>query len=225
MPGGLGIAVLDDKKVISAGNRFNKKCPNCGSNDRERLVYTYIKNETNILKSAKTKKLLHIAPEKNLQGAFKSNSKIQYFSIDINSSLAEQKMDVTNLKFADNTFDTIICMHVLEHVPDDKRAMAEIYRVLKPGGLAILQVPISNLLKKTYEDEKITAPKEREKAFGQDDHVRIYGRDYVATLQKAGFLVTIYDYSKELNQDEIRKYAFCKDEKIYLCSKPSRFAG
>ena len=106
---------------------------------------------------------------------------IDYLSADLNSPSAMVKMDITNIKYEDNSFDVIICNHVLEHIPDDRKAMSELYRVLKPGGWAILQVPISLLLNKTYEDPTVTTPEEREKVFGQSDHVRIYAKDYVTT--------------------------------------------
>ena len=153
-------------------------CPRCHSTDRERLVYWYIINKTKILNSSKNIRLSHIAPEKNLQKILKSFSHIKYISGDLNPLVANRKIDITNINFGNDYFDFIICNHVLEHVQDDRKAMSELFRVLKPGGEAILQVPISKYNKETFEDFSIILSEEREKYFGQKDHVRIYGKDY-----------------------------------------------
>ena len=142
------------RKFLSGGNenqRQNSKCPRCRSLERHRLVWIYLKHKTNFLKSKQ--KLLYVAPEYCFRKKFDSLKNIQYISVDLESPLAMKKMDVTNLKFDDSIFDSIICLHVLEHVQDDKKAMREFLRVLKPGGWAILQVPI--LGEKTYEDDTI----------------------------------------------------------------------
>ncbi|MEG3066539.1 methyltransferase domain-containing protein [Acetomicrobium sp.] len=118
-----------------------------------------------------------------------------------------------------NQFDCIICYHVLEHIPDDQMAMKEIFRVLKPGGWAILQVPI--LRDKTFEDPSVITPEDRERVFGQRDHVRIYGLDYKDRLEQAGFSVKVDDYVKQLSSDVIERYGLMKDENIYFCSKPN----
>jgi SAM-dependent methyltransferase len=162
--------IFETKKIIGGGYRLNAMCPHCRSLDRERLVYLYLKNKTDVFFRKCT--LLHVAPEPNLQKAFQSFLNINYFSIDLDSPLAEGKMDITELKFNENSFDAIICNHVLEHVPDDARAMSELYRVLKPGGWAILQVPISKILNRTEENLLVTDPKVRGKIYGQYDHVR-----------------------------------------------------
>ena len=163
--------------------------------------------------------MLHIAPEKQLSKVFMSQTNIDYLSADLDSPLAAVKMDITNIEQNDNTFDLIICNHVLEHIPDDDKAIAELFRVLKPGGTAILQVPISNTIRKTIEDPSITDPKEREKLFGQNDHVRIYGKDYKKRLERSGFVVSIDDFINELGQRDAHRYGLLQDEKIYLCSK------
>lgn len=215
---GLDIPILREKNVVGAGYRLNAICPRCNSSDRERLIYLYLKNTTNILYG--NLKILHIAPERNLRKVLMSNPNINYLSADINPPLATAKMDITNIEYEDNLFDVIICNHVLEHIQDDRKAMSELYRVLKPCGRAILQVPISLLSNKTYQDAKVLSPEEREKAFGQTDHVRIYARDYKNRLEKVGFSVKVYSLTKEFGESLTHKYGLLKDENIYICSKP-----
>jgi predicted SAM-dependent methyltransferase len=203
--------------VIGAGYR-NIRCPNCDSLSRERLIYFYLQYEANVFKK-KNKTILHIAPEKNLGEFFKSLPNSNYTSADLYDPLAMVKMDITDLGFSENTFDVIVCNHVLEHVLDDFSAMSELYRILRPGGEAILQVPISLSLQETYEDQNIRAPQEREKAFGQNDHVRIYARDYKDRLEKAGFLVQIVDYGKKMGRRLIQRYGLESEERLYVCLK------
>ena len=127
-------------------------------------------------------------------------------------------MSVTKIPFSDDYFDAIICNHVLEHVVDDSKAMTELFRVLKPGGWAILQVPISMVLEETYEDFSIVDPQHREQAFGQADHVRIYAKDYETRLALAGFKVRIFDWTSEIDKFGGIKNTFClnKCESVYL---------
>lgn len=197
--------------------RPNAQCPRCGSLERHRLLWLYLRDRTNFF--IDNLKVLDIAPMDCLQRRFRTQSNLDYVSVDLESPIAMVKMDITDIQFPDNHFDCIICYHVLEHIPDDQRAMKEIFRVLKPGGWAILQVPV--LREKTFEDPTITAPKEREKVFGQCDHVRIYGLDYKDRLESAGFTVKVDDYVKKLGDDAIKKYSLMKDENIYFCSKPN----
>jgi ubiquinone/menaquinone biosynthesis C-methylase UbiE/glycosyltransferase involved in cell wall biosynthesis len=218
LPAGLDIPVLKEKNVVGAGYRLNATCPCCHSMDRERLVYLYLRNKSGLFD--KNLKVLHVAPEKNLQRVLMAQPNIDYISADIDSPLAMLKMDITDIKYKDSSFDVVICNHVLEHIQDDRKAMAELYRVLKPGCWAILQVPISLSLGKTYEDPMITKPEERERVFGQSDHVRIYAKDYKDRLEKIGFSVEVYSFAKEFGDSAVSKYALLKDENIYICSKP-----
>lgn len=194
-------------------------CPRCHSTDRERLIYWYIINKTKILNPSKNIRLLHVAPEKNLQKILKSFSHIKYISGDLNPLVADMKIDITNINFEDDYFDVIICNHVLEHVQDDKKAMSELFRVLKPSGEAILQVPISKYNKETFEDFSIISPREREKYFGQKDHVRIYGQDYKRKLESVSFTLDLYDIKKELNIKEVKKIGLNEEEILYICRK------
>jgi predicted SAM-dependent methyltransferase len=220
LPDGLDIPVLKEKNVVGGGYRLNAKCPYCYSSDRERLIYLYLKNKTNHFYG--NLKLLHVAPERNLQKVLMAHPNIDYLSADLDSPLAMVTIDITNIQYEDNLFDILICNHVLEHVPDDQKAMLELYRVLKHGGWGILQVPISLSLNKTYEDPTVTTSEGRKKVFGQDDHVRIYARDYKDRLERVGFSVEVYRFAEEFGESAIHKYALLKDENIYICSKPKR---
>ena len=123
------------------------------------------------------------------------------------------------MNFKDNFFGVIIYNHVLEHVKNDQKAISELFRVLRPKGFAILQVPISKNAKETFEDFSITSPEERERYFGQKDHVRIYGQDYKKRLESVGFKVELYDIKDELNTKNIRKHGFNENEILYVCRK------
>ncbi len=174
-PLGYNLPVITEKQIVGGGFRL-AQCPVCDSSDRIRLLYLFLKNKTNVYTN--NLKLLHIAPEPPLEFIFKHLQNIDYLTADMNPERVMEQMDITNIQYPENTFDAIICNHVLEHIPDDQKAMSELFRVLRPGGWAILQVPFSKILDKTFEDPTITTPEDRERIFGQTDHVRIYGRDY-----------------------------------------------
>jgi predicted SAM-dependent methyltransferase len=221
LPYGIELPVLKEKKVVGAGYRLNALCPRCGSLDRERLVYLYLKHKTNLF-SVERLRVLHVAPGRNLQKVLMVLPNIDYLSADLCSPRAMVKMDITDIKYGDDCFDVIICNHVLEHIPGDRKAMSELYRVLKPGGWSILQVPISLSLDKTYEDPTVQTAEEREKLFGQCDHVRIYAKDYKERLEKAGFSVETYSFTEEFGEHYSHVYGLVKDEVLYICSKPKR---
>jgi ubiquinone/menaquinone biosynthesis C-methylase UbiE len=162
---------------------------------------------------------LHFAPEQCFYKLFKESNTIEYTTTDLNSPLADVLADICKLPFADNEFDFILCNHVLEHIPDDYKALQEIYRVLKPGGTAILQIPLENDREETFEDDSITDSKERARIFGQYDHVRVYGMDYFKRLEKAGFTVNAVDYTKELGAKQIDRYRLAANELIPVVSK------
>lgn len=218
LPAGLNIPVLKEKQVIGGGYRLNSTCPRCYSGDRERLIYLYLKKEKQYVFSASIK-LLHVAPEQNLAVKLKSNPNINYISADLNSPMADIQMDITDIKQSDDTYDVIICNHVLEHINDDSRAMTELFRVLKKGGFAILQVPISYSIEKTLEDSSIKRPEDRELVYGQRDHVRIYGSDYKLRLEKAGFSVIEHRFAEDMEPQTVSKFGLLKEERIFVCSK------
>jgi len=210
-------------KVIPSGYRKNARCPNCGSLDRERHIHLYLKNKAKVYDDARMR-LLHFAPEENLKEALTTCSGIDYVSVDLLRN-AMTRMDIANLGFMDRTFDAIICSHVLEHVPDDRRALSELFRVLKPGGWAVIQVPISFALEVTYEDPTIIKPVERHRAFGQRDHLRIYGKDYLNRLRDAGFDVDVWSYAEEFSEAEAHKHGLLEGEKLFVCRRPSGRLG
>jgi SAM-dependent methyltransferase len=195
----------------------NEQCPRCDSWRRHRVLWLYLKNHTNFFREPL--KVLHFAPEYCLQKKFKKQPNLDYLSADLFSHLAMTKIDITDIPHRDNTFDVILCSHVLEHIPDDRKAMKELLRVLKPNGWAILQVPIDRKRDKTFEDPTVTSPEERERLFWQHDHVRLYGRDYQDRLRDAGFVVEVNNCVKDLEDEIIEKYRLDKREDIYLCKK------
>ncbi len=198
--------------------RENAWCPKCGSLERHRLLWLYLHDRTGLFDD--DVRLLHFAPEKVLQDRIAPLPNVDYTSADLASPLAMAAVDIVDLPWPADTFDAILCSHVLEHIPDDRRAMRELLRVLKPGGWAILQVPLDRTRAGTYEDPAIVEPEDRERAFGQHDHVRVYGLDYADRLEAAGFDVTVDDYVRTLGPALVEKHALSKDEDIYFCSKP-----
>ena len=216
-PLGIDFPVIHQKQIIGGGKR-NVLCPVCNSSDRTRLVYLFLKNKTNLF--TKNTKLLHIAPEPQLTQIFRKIKTIDYLSADLMMERVMVKMDLTDIKYYDRSFDAIICNHVLEHIPDDMKAMRELFRVLKPGGWAILQVPISKTMTETFEDFSVTEPDEREKVFGQKDHVRIYGQDYVTRLETAGFRVKPFKWTEDHDiENKENKLNLNKEEVIFYCTK------
>ncbi len=187
-PRGLTHPVLEQYDIIGGGYREQASCPICGSTERERLVYLFIRHRTDLLQRPAS--LLHVAPEPQLGRILQASPQLDYLSADLYVENVMVRMDITDIQYPDASFDAIICNHVLEHVPGDRRAMRELYRVLKPGGWAILQVPYSERIAQSVEDPAIATPEARARVFGQEDHVRIYAKaDYLARLAEAGFQV------------------------------------
>ncbi|WP_431137221.1 class I SAM-dependent methyltransferase [Psychroserpens mesophilus] len=198
--------------------RNNVLSPSTLSLERHRLLWLYLKNETDFFSAEK--KVLHFAPEQCFLKRFKKLKNINYTTTDLLSPIADVKADICNLPFENNSYDVILCNHVLEHIPDDTKAMQELYRVMKSGGYGIFQIPQDVSRKKTFEDDSITDQKERTKIFGQYDHVRVYGRDYFDKLRSIGFKVEEVDYSSQLSGDEIERYCLAKGEIIPVVYKP-----
>ncbi len=198
--------------------RENVLSPSTLSLERHRLLWLYLKNETDFFTAPK--KMLHFAPEQAFYQRFRQQKNLDYTATDLSSPLADVKADICNLPFYDNEFDVIFCNHVLEHIPDDTKAMQELFRVLKSGGWAVLQIPQDLSRETTFEDDSITDRKERAKIFGQYDHVRVYGRDYFDKLQNIGFEVQAIDYTKTLSDSDIKHYCLAKGEIIPVVRKP-----
>ena len=215
--------------------RENVLSPSTLSLERHRLLWLFLQNETDFFKpelSSDTKirlrqahpnnsllKVLHFAPEQAFYKCFRKMKNLDYTTTDLESPLADVKADICNLPFDDNSFDVIFCNHVLEHIPNDTKAMQELYRVLKKGGMGIFQIPQELDRATTFEDDSITDKKERAKIFGQYDHVRIYGRDYFDKLRSIGFKVNEVDYYANLSEEEIKKYCLTKGEILPVCFK------
>ena len=198
--------------------RNNVLSPSTLSLERHRLLWLYLKNETDFF--SKKLKVLHFAPEQAFFKHFKKLDNLDYTTTDLESPLADVKADICDLPFEDNTFDFILCNHVLEHIPDDTKAMQELFRVMKKGGTGIFQIPQDLSRATTFEDDSITDKKERAKVFGQYDHVRVYGRDYFDKLRSIGFKVDEIDYTSTFSEKEINRYCLANGEIIPVVYKP-----
>lgn len=219
--------------------RNNVLSPSTLSLERHRLLWLYLNEQTDFFQpepvsdssasnSKKIKlrhaensalKVLHFAPEQAFYKLFRNQKNLDYTTTDLFSPLADVKADICDLPFQDNEYDVILCNHVLEHIPDDTKAMQELYRVLKPGGMAILQIPQDLSRAVTFADDSITDQKERARIFGQYDHVRVYGRDYFDKLRSIGFTVIEEDYTHKISLELVEKYCLAKGEIIPVCFK------
>ncbi|WP_026043759.1 class I SAM-dependent methyltransferase [Treponema primitia] len=205
--------------------RKDAQCIFCGSRERHRLLWLFLQRKTNLFTSeCKNKKMLHIAPEKYFKNKFRLLLGENYITADLYKSSAMVKMDITNIEYPEKSFDIIVCNHVLEHVLDDIKAIKEFFRVLKDDGWAILLVPITS--EKTIEDPLIVSPQERFRIFGQKDHVRRYGKDYIERLRSAGFQVAVTKASEIASDNEIIKMGLSESPEsefeateIYCCTK------
>ncbi len=200
--------------------RKNAWCPKCESLERHRLLSMYLKNKTDIYQ--KQLKVLHVAPEVAFFDHLNSRKNLQYNPVDVYAHLypkGTKYLDILNTNLPDDSYDVIICNHVFQYIEDDRKAMRELYRIMKPGGWAIMQVPYDKSRKVTYEDSSITDPLERVKAFGLKEHVRSYGLDYADRLRETGFHVKVDDYTSEFTDEDIFKYGFWKGDPVFLCTK------
>ncbi len=205
--------------------RMQAKCPGCGALERHRLLWFFLQAETDLFAGGA---LLHIAPEYSFLRRFSQTSGLHYVTGDIDSALASHHIDVMDIPFAAESFDYLLCNHVLEHVEDDRLALAEIQRVLKPGGWAILMCPVDHRQPTTLEDPAVVTPEDRHRAFGQGDHVRLYGRDYPRRLEDAGFEVRVDRYLDRFDEGSIARFGLRREkdeafgsEEVFLCTKPS----
>lgn len=194
----------------------NAVCPGCHSLERHRTLWLYLGFMRDHDRVRLDGRMLHVAPEDCLAARFKQT--FDYLSVDLDGSKAMRPADVTKLEFPNDYFDAVVCNHVLEHVTNDRRAMAEIFRVLRPGGWASLQVPRTDGV--TDEDPRVTDPGERTARFGQSDHVRLYGRDYFERLRQAGFEVTAHTWKDFLNPADAATYVIPVPEEMIFGWKP-----
>lgn len=195
----------------------NCRCPNCGSLPRQRLLMLFFQQRTDLC--ARDLRLLHLAPEPSLGRPLRRMANIDYVTADLNLPLADVRLDATDMPFADHHFDAVLGLHILEHIPDDRKAMSEIHRVLKPGGWAVLQVPIDLSRPETLEDPTITSPEDRLRVFGQEDHVRFYGADYVSRLRESGLDVTVDPFVRELSPALRKSMVLDDTEDIFFCRR------
>ena len=208
------------RKLLPYGRlkpRENAIAPDSLSLERHRLMWLFLKNKTNFFTD--NLKFLHIAPEYCFIKIFKGMKNLDYLTADLISPWADVKMDVHDIPFEENTFDVVICNHVLEHVDDADKVMKEFYRVMKPGGWGIFQVPIDYNNAVTIEDRSVTDPRERERLYWQSDHLRLFGRDYGDKLTAAGFKVTESNFINEIDPKLVERYALDKNEIVYNCQK------
>jgi SAM-dependent methyltransferase len=224
LPGGENLPFFKDNKIIGGGRRLNMLCPRCHSTDRDRLVYFYLTSHEML--SKKNISLLHIAPEPALNKYLKMIPNVAYtcgdkFEKGYDGFYYDKdtlRLDLTELPFSDNSFDIVICNHVLEHVINEKKALNEIYRVLKPSGWAILQVPVASEFEQTKENNADSEEK-RALLYGQKDHVRLYGLDYLSRLKSHGFRVKDWSPNKLFDQNHLQRFAINALEKVFIASK------
>ncbi len=209
-------------KFLSYGSnvahRENVLCPYDLTLERHRLMYLYLKQESNFF-SAENLSVLHMAPEQCFIDSFKKQKNLNYLTADIESPIADLHFDLHEIPLEDNRFDVVFCNHVMEHVEDPIQCMKELYRVMKKGGWALMQVPQDFNRDITYEDASIKSPKEREKHFWQKDHLRLFGKDYPQWLEKAGFTVEEFDLNKHFDKNVINRFRLVQGEILYIAKK------
>ncbi len=196
-------------------NRANALCWRCGSHERHRAQWLLLERRPELLGDARS--LLHFSPEWCISRRLRSQPALRYVTADLDPKGVDLELDVTNLDLADASFDAVLCSHVLEHVPDDARAMRELRRITAPGGFCLVMVPLALDLERTYEDPAITEPEDRERAFLQFDHVRLYAPDVADRLRAAGFEVETIDMVAELGAQQAERYRLLASDLVFLC--------
>jgi SAM-dependent methyltransferase len=198
----------------------NRICLQCDSLERHRLLWMFLEKRTDLFTTPC--RLLHVAPEKVFFNKFKRTASIDYYPADLfprDYPAGTKLLDLLDPGIPVHSFDVIICNHVFQYIVEDRKAIKNVYHMLKPGGWAILQVPIDISREESLEDYAITNPRDRERVYGLSEHVRWYGRDYASRLQEAGFQVEMLDFIGEFSQEETARYGFWKGEKIFYCKK------
>ena len=212
--------IFKNYHIIGGGIRENAMCPQCGSADRYRWLYFVLKNKTPLFYAGGT--VLHFAPEKPVADRIMACNNVDYYTGDIEKGVAMHITDITDIQYKDSVFDYVICNHVMEHIKDEKKAVEEIKRVLKPDGRWIFSFPVCTDLAETFEDDSISSEEERWEKYGQGDHVRLYGMDFAERFSKYGFDLQIFTPKNELNEIEIKRNSFIADDIIILARKNKR---
>lgn len=210
------------RRLAPLKNRANAQCPWCGSAERHRLLALYLRLRTSIFD--RPTDVLHVAPEEGIRSLLRRSATVRAVGVDLAHPLADRKMDIRALDFPDGAFDVAICSHVLEHVEEDRKAMTELHRVLRPGGTLLVMVPFDASAARTREDPNVVDPAERKRLYGQSNHVRLYGRDLVDRLAGVGFEVTIDRFSTSLPIELVRTHALASSP-IFRCRKVATSAG
>lgn len=192
-------------------------CPSCRTVERHRLAWLYMRMNTNLFTSKL--RFLHFAPEPGFREVLRRSPELTYVSVDIEPGKADEVADIQNLPYAEGSFDAIFCSHVLEHIPDDRRAMRELYRVLAKGGWAIVMVPLESQLTATREDPSVTSPEERMKHYGSPEHVRMYSLDVADRLREAGFRVSVNRSFADRLDPALRRRLAVLPDWIFHCVK------
>lgn len=212
------------RRMRHGRGRRDVQCPRCGSYERVRALWLFLRDESGL--AARGGRVLHFAPEPGISRALAALPGIEYLSADLTPGVAMEVADITAIPHHAESFDAVVCSHVLEHVPDDRRAMAEVFRVLRPQGVAYFVQPVDFGRAETYEDDSIVEPAERERAFNQHDHVRVYGRDIAKRLCDAGFEVTERRYTEELDPAMRARYALqdgdatAREDVVFVATRP-----
>jgi SAM-dependent methyltransferase len=210
------------RKMIPHGNtpRPHAKCPNCISLERTRVLWFYLKDQ--VIDQSTPLKVLHFAPEYGLKKVLQSYRNLDYRNVDLDPDLADEVVDITHIPYPENYFDLILCLHVLGHVPDEEKAIGELYRVLKPNGQALVMTLINWNLEKTFEDPGINTASERLENYTEPDLVRLHGSDFESRLRKSGFQVEVIDYAKQLGDEAKTLYSLGNTDReiIFKCTIP-----
>jgi SAM-dependent methyltransferase len=199
-------------------NRPNAICWRCGAHERHRALALYLDRHPELFAGATS--LLHFAPEWGIARRARAIPGIRYVTADLDPRGVDLQLDITRIALADEAFDAIICSHVLEHVEDDRAAIGELFRVLTPGGWAIVMVPLDLGRSVTHEDPAIRTPEDRRREYLQHDHVRLYALDIADRLAAAGFTVTSERLTEELSASEVELYRLLEVDVVFLCRKP-----
>lgn len=201
---------------VVGSDPVNFECPHCGAHDRERHLLLYLR-ASGLLAALPTLEVLHFAPEKRLGRVLRAAAQARYLMCDLYPQSPEvMRVDMTDMPFEDCSFDLLLANHVLEHVQDDLRALTEIRRVLKPGGHAILQTPYSRKLAATWSDPGIADDAARLEAYGQEDHVRLYGAEIFRRFASVGLTDCVQPHSELLPGIDARAYGVNPSEPFFL---------